>query len=303
MAHDHAHGHKRTRAENRRRLVAALGITGVLFVLELAAGMYTNSLALVADAGHMLTDLAALALSLFALKISSRPATHQKTYGYLRVEILAALANGVFLVLVSGFIFYEAYHRVLAPPIVRSGPMLAVATVGLVANLVTAGLLYRSQQDNLNIRGAFLHVLGDTLGSVGAIGAGLAMLIGGWYLADPMVSIVVAIMVLYSSWQLVRESVDVLLEATPAHLNISSILSDLGSVGGVVSIHDLHVWSITSGMPAMSCHVIIRQNEDASEILAALSRMMRDKYKIEHTTIQIERESWVIPRVGSQPLF
>jgi cobalt-zinc-cadmium efflux system protein len=186
---------------------------------------------------------------------------------------------------------------------VKSGAMLAVAAVGLLANLFTAGLLYRSQHENLNIRGAFLHVVGDTLGSVGAIAAGIAMVVWQWYMADPLVSVVVAVLVLYSSWQLVRESVDVLLEGTPRHLNISSILSDLGTVGGVLSVHDLHVWSITSGMPAMSCHIVIRSDQDSSTVLASLSRMMKEKYQIEHTTIQIERENWVVPMVGSKPLF
>jgi cobalt-zinc-cadmium efflux system protein len=297
------HSHSKERHASQDSLVLALSITGVLFVVELIAGFMTNSLALLADAGHMLTDLAALTLSLFALKISARPATHQKTYGYLRVEILAALGNGILLVLVAVYIFYEAYHRLLTPPEVRSVPMLAVACAGLVANLVTAGLLYRTQNDNLNIRGAFLHVMGDTLGSLGAIAAGIAMLAWKWYLADPMVSIVVAVLVLYSSWQLVRESVDVLLEGTPSHLNISSILADLGSVSGVVSVHDLHVWSITSGMPSMSCHVVVRGNQDAPTVLAELSRLMREKHKIEHTTIQIEMENWDVPRIGSTPLF
>jgi cobalt-zinc-cadmium efflux system protein len=300
---ERSESHAPHRHTSNRELFLALCITGSWFFVELLAGFLTNSLALLADAGHMLTDLAALSLSLVAVKISARPATHEKTYGYLRAEILAALANGIFLVLVAVYIFYEAYRRLMAPPIVKSGAMLAVASVGLVANLVTAGLLYRNQHKNLNIRGAFLHVVGDTLGSVGAIAAGIAMVVWQWYLADPLVSVVVAVLVLYSSWQLVRESVDVLLEGTPRHLNISSILADLGTVRGVLSVHDLHVWSITSGMPAMSCHIIIRSDEDSSTILAALSRLMREKHQIEHTTIQIERENWVVPMVGSKPLF
>ncbi len=298
-----SYSNSQERHASKKSLVLALVITGTLFVVELVAGFLTNSLALLADAGHMLTDLAALALSLFALKISTRPATHQKTYGYLRVEILAALGNGILLVLVAVYIFYEAYHRILSPPGVKSAPMLAVACVGLVANLITAGLLYRTQHENLNIRGAFLHVMGDTLGSLGAIAAGVAMLVWQWYLADPIVSMLVAVLVLYSSWHLVRESVDVLLEGTPSHLNISRILADLGSVNGVVSVHDLHVWSITSGMTAMSCHVVVRRNKDAPTVLAELSLLMREKHRIEHATIQIEMENWDVPRVGSTPLF
>ncbi len=292
------HAHQRRRSGNDLR--AALLITAAWFLLELVAGLYTNSLALLADAAHMLVDLAALGLSLFALMISSRPATHRKTYGYLRAEILAALANGIFLAVVSIYIFYEAFHRLMAPPAVKSLPMLVVASSGLAANLWTAALLYRSQHENLNMRGAFLHVAGDTLGSIGAIIAGLAMLLWKWYLADPIVSVVVSVLVLVSSWALVRESVDVLLEGAPRNVRISDLLADLGSVEGVSSIHDLHVWSITSGMPAMSCHVILRQGQDARAILTALSRILREKYRIEHTTIQIEEERLVMPHLNLQ---
>jgi cobalt-zinc-cadmium efflux system protein len=290
MSHNTPHHfHKQN---GKRRLILALLITGCWFLIELAGGLYANSLALLADAAHMLTDLAALGLSLFALVISSRPATHEKTYGFLRAEILAALANGIFLILIALYIFYESYQRFLAPPEVKSIPMLVVAVTGLLANLATARLLFASRHENLNLRGAFLHVLGDTLGSVGAIVAGILMTVRQWYLADPVVSMIVGGLVLYSSWELVKESVDVLLEGTPRHLKISQILSDLGSLGGVISVHDLHVWAIASGTTAMSCHIIIKANEDANRVLAESSHLMREKYGIEHTTIQIEFENW-----------
>jgi cobalt-zinc-cadmium efflux system protein len=295
MDNNTPHTHTRQRSEGVLR--TALAITAGWFVLELVAGFYTNSLALLADAAHMLTDLAALGLSLFAVKIAGRPATVQKTYGYLRAEILAALANGVFLVLVSIFICYQAYGRFTQPPEVRSLPMLVVAGSGLLANLATAALLYRTQHESLNLRGAFLHVVGDTLGSVGAIAAGIVMLAWHWYLADPIASVLVSVLVLVSAWQLVRESADVLLEAAPSGISIPSILADLGSVGGVRSIHDLHVWSITSGMPAMSCHVVLKQGLETSAVLEELSRLMREKYGIEHTTIQIEEQNAVIPGI------
>lgn len=288
---------------SKKSLTLALAITATWFVIELVGGFYANSLALLADAAHMLTDLAALGLSLFALMISTRPATHAKTFGYLRAEILAALANGIFLVLIGIYIFYEAYQRFVLQPPVRSVPMLVIAATGLVANLVTAGLLFRSRHENLNVRGAFLHVLGDTLGSVGAIVAGVIMAVWRWYLADPLVSIIVALLVMYSSWQLVRESVDVLLEGTPRHLNIQSILLEMGSVNGVRSVHDLHVWSITSGMPAMSCHVVLSAEVDPAAVLTALSRTMREKYGIEHTTIQIEVENWAPRQAEATPLL
>jgi cobalt-zinc-cadmium efflux system protein len=277
----------------KKRLTIALFITGCWFLIELAGGIYANSLALLADAAHMLTDLAALGLSLFALRISLRPATQEKTYGYLRAEILAALANGAFLILIALYIFYESYQRFLAPPEVRSVSMTVIASTGLVANLVTARLLFGSRHENLNLRGAFLHVLGDTLGSVGAIVAGIMMLLWQWYLADPIVSIVVGGLVLFSSWELVRESVDVLLEGVPRHLNIPQILNDLGSMRGVLSVHDMHVWSIASGMTAMSCHLVLKSMGDAGDSLAESSRLMREKYGIEHTTIQIEIENWI----------
>lgn len=287
MGHDHTHANN-----GKKNLTLALSITGSWFLIELVGGLYANSLALLADAAHMLTDLAALGLSLFALKMSMRPATHSKTYGYLRAEILAALANGIFLILISIYIFYESYQRFRVPQEVKSGTMLVVAATGLIANIITAALLFRSRQENLNLRGAFLHVLGDTLGSLGAIIAGVLMLTRQWYLADPIVSSIVGTLVLYSSWELVAESVDVLLEGTPRHLNISNILNDLGQLSGVASVHDLHVWSITSGTTAMSCHVVLKPNENAGLALAASNRLMREKYSIEHTTIQIEFEGW-----------
>jgi cobalt-zinc-cadmium efflux system protein len=290
MSHNHAH--HTSKKTGKTNLSLALAITGSWFIIELIGGLYANSLALLADAAHMLTDLAALGLSLFAIKISARPATHSKTFGYLRAEILAALANGIFLILIAIYIFYESIQRFRSPEEVKSGTMLVIAATGLLANAITAALLFRSRHENLNLRGAFLHVLGDTLGSVGAIFAGLAMMLRQWYLADPIVSTIVGALVLYSSWELVAESVDVLLEGTPRHLNISNILNDLCQLNGINSVHDLHVWSITSDMTAMSCHVMLKPNMDAGEALAASNRLMREKYGIEHTTIQIEFENW-----------
>ncbi len=281
------------RRESRRSLILAVALTSGWFIVEFAAGFYTNSLALIADALHMLTDIAALSLSAFAMKIAERPATPQKTYGYLRAEILAALINGVFLVLIAAYVAYEAYQRLYAPPVVMGRLMLLVAATGLGVNLLTMTLLYRSRHHCLNVRGAFLHVLGDTMGSVGAILAGVAMVVWEWYPADPIISLLVAALILYSSWQLVRESVDVLLEGTPRHLDVSRILADLGGVDGVRSVHDLHVWSITSGMEAMSCHVVLRAGSDSSDILSRLSQVMREKHGIAHTTIQIEAEDWL----------
>jgi cobalt-zinc-cadmium efflux system protein len=286
MTHNHAHS-----PSGRKNLNRAISITAVWFAIELAGGLFTNSLALQADAAHMLTDLAALALSFFALKISSRPATPSKTYGYLRAEILAALANGIFLILIAAYIFYESYQRFRAPQEIKSGVMLIVAIAGLAANILTALILYRSRNESLNLRGAFLHVMGDAFGSIGAISAGALTLFCGWRLADPIVSALVGALILFSAWELVAESVDILLEGTPRHLNISNILKDLGGVAGVVSVHDLHVWSITSGMTAMSCHLVLKAGTDAEPVLIESSRLMRETHAIHHTTIQIEFEA------------
>lgn len=285
MSHSHA-------SNGFRNLKRALLITGVWFVIELAGGLYSNSLALLADAAHMLTDMAALGLSYFAMKIAARPATPEKTYGFLRAEILAALCNGIFLILIALYIFYEAFERLLAPPEVKSLPMLLVAGTGLLANLLTARLLHGSRHENLNLRSAFLHVLGDTLGSAGAILAGVLMWTRQWYLADPIVSAIVGALVLYSSWQLVAESVDVLLEGVPRHLDSARILRDLCSMPGVSSVHDLHVWSIASTTAAMSCHIVLHPEVDPGCVLTNASRLMREQYGIEHTTIQVETEGW-----------
>jgi cobalt-zinc-cadmium efflux system protein len=286
LEHAKSHAH----SVSKRRLSLALLVVAVWFVAELLAGIYTNSLALLADAGHMLTDLAALSLSLFALKISVRPATAEKTFGYLRAEILAALANGVILVVVGLFIAYEACRRLRQPQEVKSVAMLAVAAFGLCANLAAAWLLARSDLENLNLRGAFLHVLGDIMGSLGTIAAGIMMIAWRWFTADAAVSVVVAALILYSSWRLLRDSVDVLLEGAPKHLDMAAILADLGSVDGIVSVHDLHVWSITSGLPAMSCHAVLRTDADSAAALKMLIALIRDRHHIEHTTIQIEKE-------------
>ena len=293
MSHSSLHPNSKCCSSNQptRALWIALTLTCIFTLVEFAGGWLTNSLALMADAGHMLTDAAALGLSLFALRFATRPATAQKTYGFQRVEILAALVNGVTLVLISLVIFYEAYERIFSPPLVKSGPMLAVACVGLLINLVCASALHGSHSTNLNVRGALLHVIGDALGSVGAIVAGILMLTRGWYVADPLISFVVGLLILYNSWRLVKDSVDILLEGTPAHIDLETVRSALNSVEGVASIHDLHIWTLTSGIHAMSCHAVVRGNDDRHQILEQLSDIVRRRFEIDHTTIQLEEVS------------
>ncbi len=288
--HSHARGHDHGHA--RGSLKTALFITVVFLVAEFIGAVYTNSLALLADAGHMLTDAAALSLSFFAMWFSSRRATPRKTYGFYRVEILAALLNGVFLVLIAIYIFYEAYDRFKNPPVVKANWMLAVAIMGLLANLASAWVLFGKHQHNLNIRGAFFHVLTDAIGSVGAILASIAILVGGYQMADPIISVLVAILILWSSWILIRDAVDILLEGTPAHINIMTLREQLGGVDGVRSVHDLHVWTLTSGVLAMSCHVVAQDsNFNRTELLGRVNDVARERFRIDHTTIQIEEHN------------
>src|SRR5947208_2099926 len=284
-AHEHHHDHGHARGS----LKTALGITATFLVAEFIGALYTNSLALLADSGHMLTDVAALSLSLFAMRFASRRATSRMTYGFYRVEILAALLNGVFLVLIALYIFYEAYDRLINPQPVKAGWMLVVAVIGLLANLASAWILFGKHHESLNVRGAFFHVLTDAIGSVGAILASIAILVSGYQIADPSISVLVAVLILWSSWILIRDAVDILLEGTPSHINIVSLREQLGRVAGVESVHDLHVWTLTSGVLAMSCHVVA-QNSGLSrtELLTRVNGVARQRFHIDHTTIQIE---------------
>lgn len=263
-------------------------VTVVFLVVEIVGGWLAGSLALLADAGHMGTDFAALALALFALHMAERPPTPEKTFGYRRTEILAALINGVVLVVVSLYVVVEAVGRLSQPPHVEADLMLAVATAGLVANAVVAALLFRGRSHSLNLRGAFLHVVGDVLGSLGAIFAALAMRLGGWMAADSVVAMGIAVLILFSAWRLVRESVDVLMEATPGHVDWNALDEAIRSVPGVVDVHDLHVWTVTSGYHALSAHVDVAEAVDSHAVLHQLSHLAAQRFGIEHTTFQLE---------------
>ena len=267
----------------------ALGLTFLFLVAEVVGGFLANSLALLADAGHMLTDVAALALSLFVAWFSRQPAAPEKTYGYLRWEILAALLNGATLLVVSGFIIVEAFGRLRAPEAVGTSLMLVVAVGGLLVNALCAWILQPLHQHSLNARGAYLHVLGDLLGSVGTVVAGLLIRVTGWQAADPIASIIVTLLVVRSSWRLVRESVDVLLESTPSHISLGAVRQKLAGVDGVSGVHDLHVWTVTSGMVAMSAHAIVPREVDHQRVLRDAMRAMHD-FGIHHCTVQIECE-------------
>lgn len=278
------------RVSESRRLKLALAITSAYFVAEVVGGILTNSLALLSDAGHMFSDIAAMGLSLFAFQMARRPATLKKTYGYHRWEILAALLNGLALWLVVGIIFNAAYNRFLDPPEVQSKGMLIVASIGLLVNVAAGIILYGSHHESLNIRGAFLHIIGDALGSVGAIVAGVVMLFTGWYLADPLISFFIGLLILYSSWSLVRESMSILMQSVPEGINLEELRTAMEDVGGVVKIHDLHVWVVTSGVFTLSAHAVIRRVDDSHEVLNGMESMLKESFRIEHTTIQLETE-------------
>jgi cobalt-zinc-cadmium efflux system protein len=285
--HSHSHSHGRA-ARSRRSLSIVLVLTAIYMLAEVAGGWMTGSLALLADAGHMLTDVAALALALIAVWFGSRPATSSKTFGYYRLEILAALINGVALVLISFLIFYEAYKRWAEPPQVKSGLMILIATGGLVINLICAWLLHGDHKDDLNVRGARLHIIGDALGSVGAIAAGALMWLYGWYAADPLFSSLIGLLIVWSSWHLIRESTNVLLEGTPAHINLAAVEDAILHTDGVTNVHDLHIWTITSGREALSAHVIHVETISQAELLKELRAKLQDRFGVDHLTIQME---------------
>jgi cobalt-zinc-cadmium efflux system protein len=280
MERDHDH--------DRRQLTLALELTGAYCVVEFIGGWFTNSLALLSDAGHMLSDVTAMGLSLFAAYISTLPVTSQKTFGYYRAEILVAFLNGLALWLVAGIIFREAYYRFFAPPAVQGQGMILIAGVGLLVNLLTAWMLHGAHDTNLNLRGVFLHVLSDALGSVGAIIAGALILWTRWYWADPVTSIVIGFLILFSSFSLVRESVDILMQATPRHLNLAEVQQTLESVTGVARVHDLHVWTLTSGLFTLTAHVVVNGAHNPHALLNALEQVIQERFSIDHTTIQLE---------------
>jgi cobalt-zinc-cadmium efflux system protein len=282
---------ERDQLRERGAVRTGLVVSSVLCLAELVGGWLTNSLALLTDAAHMFTDVAALGLTLFALRMAERPASESKTYGYARAEILAALVNGVVLcVLVTG-ILWEAWTRFQAPPPVRARGMLIIAVAGLLVNCFVAARLHEHQHHSLNLRGAYLHVLSDLLGSIGAIVAGVVILTTGLNVADPLVSVLIAVLILFSAWTLVREAVDVLMEAVPAHVDLDRLGRALRAVPGVDEVHDLHVWTLTTGRYALSAHVVAGPRAGDDALLAAVTEVCRREFGIDHTTIQVEHES------------
>jgi cobalt-zinc-cadmium efflux system protein len=285
---EHQHPHERSRIKSRRAIGVVLALTATFTVVEVVGGLLTGSLAMLADAGHMLSDNLSLGLALFAAWLAGRPATPERSFGYQRAEILAALFNGVTLVVISTWIFTEAYSRLREPPEILGGWMLAVAALGLLVNIAGALILSRSESENLNVQGALRHVVADALGSVGAIVAALVIVLTGWRYADPLASVAIGLLILASSWSLLRDSTNILLEATPRGIDAEEVGRNMAGAEGVVEVHDLHIWTITSGFPALSAHVLVGQSEDCHARRRDLEKLLEQEYGISHTTLQVD---------------
>jgi cobalt-zinc-cadmium efflux system protein len=282
---------ERDHADETGAVRTGLAVTFGLCLLEVVGGWLTNSLALLTDAAHMATDVGALALTWFALWIGSRPATPQKTFGYYRAEILAAFANGVVLCAIVAFVVLEAWERLHDPPVVAAGGMLAIASIGLAVNVFVAWRLHAHRHASLNLRGAYLHVVSDLLGSVGALLAAATMVTTGWALADPIASVAIAILILRSAWRLVGEAVDVLMEGVPPHVDLAALRAELEAVEGIGEVHDLHVWTLTTGRYALSAHAVVDGDRSHDAVLDAMTHLCLARFQIDHVTIQIEGES------------
>lgn len=290
--HDHHH-HDHVREGNKKGVAIALIITTSILLLEFFGGLLTNSLALLSDAGHMLSDASSLALSLVAFWFATKPPSPNKTYGFYRFEILVALFNGLTLFIIAAFIFVEAVDRFFQPQEVLSGTMVVIAVIGLIANGLSALVLMKKGdvEGNLNLRSAYLHVLGDALGSIGAIVGGLFMYFFQWYVLDPIISVVVALLILRGAWGVIKHSIHILMEGTPITINHKEVQKSLEEIPGVINVHDLHIWTITSGLDSLSCHLLIEEDKDSQKILQEAITKIESKFKILHTTIQVEKSN------------
>ena len=286
--HDHAHDH---RSASRRALGTVLALTVGVTAVEVVGGFLTGSLALLADAGHMLSDTFAIGLALVALTLAERPSTPRRSFGFQRAEILAAFVNGLTLVLVSGWIAWEAVQRFRDPPEILGAWMLAVAAVGLAVNVVSAGILMRSARESLNVEAALRHVVADVLGSVGVLAAALVILLTGWTTIDPIVSLAIAVLIVASAWSVLRDSTAILMEQTPSGIDADQVARAIVEVPGVTSVHDLHVWRITSGFDALSAHVLVGRGEDCHGLRQVIERVLAEQFDITHTTLQVDHDA------------
>ena len=283
-SHNHTH-----RGEERSKLILACSLTGTMFIVEGIAGFLTNSLALLSDAGHMLTHMIALLISLGAILFASRPPTARKTYGFYRLEILAALFNGATLFLITLWIFFHAYKRIINPEPIASGHMFIVAIVGLLVNLACAYIL-KTSHGSLNIKSAFMHMMADTFSSLVVVFGAIIMHYTQWYMLDPALSILICIVILVWSYQLITESVDILLEATPKDVDLENVVKSINELDEIEGVHDVHIWTITSGMYAMSAHIYIKDLmvSETHRIMAKINALVNEKFSIGHTVIQFE---------------
>ncbi len=307
-AHDHAHGEdghshaghshgygahalEARRADSRRRMVIALAINLALFAIEVVGGILAGSLAVLADAGHLLSDVASIVLALIAVRLAARPASGRRTFGYMRSEVLAALVNGLLLVAVSVGIGIAAVGRLSDPPEIEGGAVLVLGVLGLLGNLVATWVLSRGERADVNLEGVLRHSAADALGSLGVVLAGLIVLLGGSDIVDPIVGILISVLVLFSSWRLIKEPIDVLMEAAPAGLDVDQVGAAICGVEGVRSVHDLHVWTVTAGFGAIAAHVVVARGTDRDLVRQQLELLLRETYGIEHTTLQMEEEA------------
>jgi len=283
----------RAYSSTQSSMLIVLSITAFVMIAEIFGGLLANSLALLSDAGHMVTDILALSLSILAMRFAQKPPTASKTFGFYRLEILAAFFNGILLLFISFYIFHEAYQRLVHPEEIKGLFMLVVATIGLMANGIGIVVLRKSALRNLNVKSAFFHIVGDTISSGGVIVGGLVILYTGWYIVDSLIGVFIGMLILRGAYNLVRESVDIFLEAAPKDTDVGKMLSDLRKIEGVKDIHHLHVWTITSGIYAMSAHVLIKDLlvSRSAQILRKIETLLQSKYNMEHTTIQFESES------------
>ncbi len=292
----HSHEHHAGVSTDRRRLLIVLSITALFFAAELIGGYYANSLALMTDAVHVLTDIAALVLSLLTLWISARPASSAKTFGYLRAEILGALFNGLLLWVLVIFVWFEAAQRLRDPPAVHSPTMMAVATLGIAVNSFSAWMTFGAGSASIGrggmaVRAVFVHVVSDLVGSIGVLIAGALTLFTGWREADPIVSIVIGCLIVYGSWELVRDGVDILMESVPSHINLDELRDDLLDIRGTEEVHDLHVWCLTSRQLALSAHAVVENAADQDRVLGDMAALLEHKFNIRHMTVQLERDN------------
>ncbi|MFF3926595.1 cation diffusion facilitator family transporter [Paenibacillus lactis] len=286
---DGGHSHSHGKNVNKQALRLSFIIITAYMIVEAIGGFMTNSLALISDAGHMLSDAAALGLSYFAMIFGERRASKYKTFGYKRFEVLAAFINGITLIVISLYIFWEAYKRFSEPPEVMSSGMIIIASIGLIVNIAAAYILMKGDRsENLNIRSAFLHVIGDLLGSIGAIIAALLIMFFGWNLADPIASVLVSILIIVSAFRVTRDSIHILMEGAPSNINVNEVQDILSSIQHVIEVHDLHVWTISSDFPSLSCHIVVNDIQNSAVVLKKAERILEEQFKIKHTTIQVD---------------